>query len=436
MTSVQPLPQIPPFERPTTTSRIRFEFSPAQLESSLDEKSSPSSTFPLLSSNSSSQEERTVKISEYHPFENLPFQRITPLAGERKLHRFILLTPRTICSLSLFVFLSLAIISIGFGVVVSTRQAALSFQYSPIRYCPMNTSYTLTCNLTNEYCSCYDVQGQLLGCLAQRTHAQPCYRSQECSLQESLQCNLQVYQCPCLDHYYFNGNFCVPLLIHNATCSLSDDRCDQSLNLTCRGTNQCLCNTNLTFWNGEYCEAYRSVGYPCNPYQTPSGCSNILTCENTTATCQCPSSTYFDGEVCLKYSSYLEPCYDSSSCLPNSAMFCSWSLCLCDDEYFYWSSTLSRCVYPKQIQYNSTCDSQTACESDYGLRCIDGRCSCEINSYWAPGNYCDTQAQHDEQCATAPCQANTGLFCSASICTCPQCKVSLVFVSNMNMVDF
>jgi hypothetical protein len=97
-------------------------------------------------------------------------------------------------------------------------------------------------------------------------------------------------------------------------------------------------------------------------------------------------------------------------------------LCLCDDSYFYWSPLTATCIYLKQIQYNSTCDYQTDYESDFGLRCINGRCLCEMNSYWTPGNDCDFQSQYNEQCSTAPCLANTGLLCSSNICNCPQCR--------------
>lgn len=423
MTSIKPidesLPKSPTLERPITTPLVRFKLPRVAPDNSSDLSSKEQQ--PIESSEILS--EPTIKISEYQPSEITPFQPLAPKAIQtKKLHRFILLTPRTIFSLSLLSILSLAIILIGFGIVVSYRRSALSFRCQPMSYCPRNSSYTVICNLTNQYCSCYDFEDQLIGCLQQRKYSQACYRSQECSIEQNLQCNLHTYQCQCLDHYYYNGTFCVPLLTYGEFCSISNDRCDYSLNLTCLTTNQCLCNTNHTFWNGQFCEFYRTVDYPCDRYKTPSGCSLTFVCDNLTTTCQCPPLTYFDGEACLKYSSYLEPCYDSFSCLPNSQLICSWGLCLCNDEYFHWSSIDSQCIYPKQTKYNSTCDYQTSCESDYGLRCIDGRCLCELNSYWTPGNYCDVQSQFNEQCLTAPCLTNTGLICSANTCTCPTCR--------------
>jgi hypothetical protein len=197
-----------------------------------------------------------------------------------------------------------------------------------------------------------------------------------------------------------------------------------------------MCNTNITFWNGEYCEFYRPVNSPCNPYKNPSGCSMTFTCDNLTTTCPCPSSNYYNGEACLSYSSYLEPCYDTSSCLPNTQLICSYGLCQCDDLYYYWSSVSSTCLYSKQITYNSSCNYQTSCESDFGLRCINDQCLCELNSYWTPGNYCDFQSQYNEQCSTAPCLANTGLICSSntSTCTCPQCKLMTHSVNSVFFV--
>jgi len=380
--------------------------------------------------------ERAVKISEYRAPENTPFQPLTSESSPKTLNRYILLTHRTIFSLSLLTILSLAIVLIGLGIVISTRQSELNFQCTSISYCPRNNSYTVTCNLTNEYCQCYDTDNTLIGCFQQRKYGQGCYRSQECSIHQNLQCNMSIYQCQCLDHYLYNGSLCVPMLTYGATCSIFNDTCDHSLNLTCLTGNICTCNTNVTFWNGQYCELYRTVNSPCDPYQTVSGCSIIFTCNNSTATCECPLSTYFDGEVCLSYSSYLEPCYDSSSCLPNTQLMCSWCLCLCDDSYYYWSPLALTCIYPKQVQYNSTCDYQTSCESDFGLRCINGQCLCEMNSYWTPGNYCDTQSQYNEQCITAPCLGNTGLLCSFNICTCPQCRLDFNRKSELNYLLF
>ena len=380
--------------------------------------------------------ERFVKISEYHAPENTPFEPLAPKLSPKKLHRYILLTPRTIYSGSLLTILSLAIVLIGFGIVVARRRSQLSFQCAPISYCPRNSSYTVLCNTTNEYCECYNTEDKLIGCLQQRKYGEGCYRVNECSLYQNLQCNLTIYQCQCLDHYLYNGSLCVPMLTYGEKCSILNDTCDHSLNLTCLTGNICTCNTNVTFWNGQYCELYRPVNSPCDPFRTISGCSMTFTCDNSTATCQCPSSTYFDGEVCLTHSSYLEPCYDISSCLPNSQLICSWGLCLCDDLYFYWSPLTLTCTYPKQITYNSTCDYQTGCEYDFGLRCINGRCVCEMNSYWASGNYCDFQSQYNEQCLTAPCLANTGLLCSSNICTCPQCKFDFRQQSQSNECSF
>jgi len=424
MTSIQPIAENSPkssiLERPITTSLVRFNLPRVESERSLNLSSKGDS---IDSSEILSQP--TLKISEFQPTEQTPFQQLTPKPIKpKKLHRFILLTYRTICSLSLLSILSIAIVLIGFGIVVSYRRSSIDFRCSSISYCPRNSSYTLTCNLTSEHCSCYDVDDELIGCIQQRTYSQACYRSQECSIEKNLQCNLHTYQCQCLDHYYYNDSFCVPLLTYGDICSISNDRCDYSLNLTCLANSQCSCNTNQTFWNGEFCEIYRSVDSPCDPYKTPSGCALTFTCENSTATCQCPSSTYFDGEACLKYSSYLEPCYDEYSCLPNSQLLCLWGLCMCLDEYFYWSPNDTQCIYPKKIEYNSTCDYHTTCESDFGLRCIDGHCLCESNSYWASGGYCDLQSLIGEQCTTAPCLAHTNLICSADTCTCPQCKDS------------
>lgn len=373
--------------------------------------------------NEENTDQRLITISEYRAPENTPFTPLTPNISQKKLHHYIVLTPRTVYSVSIFSILSIAAVLIGFGVAVSHRRAQLDFRCALLSYCPRNASYTVSCNVTNGYCQCYNHEDQLIGCIQQRKYGDGCYRSQECSVQHNLQCQLNIYQCQCLDHYRFNGTLCVPMLTYGDTCSIFNDTCDHSLNLTCLTGNICTCDTNSTFWNGQYCEAYRSVNSPCDPYRTPSGCSMTLTCNNlTTATCQCPPSTYLDGAVCLSYSSYLEPCLDSFSCLPNSQLTCLWGLCVCDDLYFYWSPSNSTCVYPKRIDYNATCDYQTGCESDFGLRCINGRCLCEMNSYWTPGNYCDFQSQYNEQCLTAPCLTHTGLQCVSNICTCPPCK--------------
>ena len=374
------------------------------------------------SMNEENPDQQLITISEYRAPENTPFQPLTPNIAPKKLHNYIVLTSRTVYSVSLFTILSIAAVLIGFGVAVSLRRALFDFRCPLLSYCPKNTSYTVSCNVTNGYCQCYNNEDQLIGCIQQRKYGEGCYRSQECSAQHNLQCQLNIYQCQCLDHYQFNGTLCIPMLTYGDACSISNDTCDHSLNLTCLTGNICTCDTNSTFWNGQYCESYRLVHSPCDPYRTPSGCSMTLTCDNLTATCQCPPSTYFDDAVCLSYSSYLEPCFDSSSCLPNSQLICSWGLCLCDDLYFYWSSSNSTCMYPKRIDYNATCDYQTGCEKDFGLRCINGRCLCEMNSYWTPGNYCDFQSQYNEQCLTAPCLAHTGLQCVSNICTCPPCK--------------
>lgn len=376
---------------------------------------------------------RVVKISEYHAPDNTPFEPVTPKTSPKKLHHYILVPPRTLFSISLFTILSIAVVLIGFGVATARRQSDLNTHCPSISYCPQNKSYTVLCNMTNEYCQCYNTEDTLIGCLKQRRYNEGCYRTQECSIHHNLQCNTSIYQCQCLDHYYYNGSSCIPMLTYGELCSISNNKCDYSLNLTCLNGNICTCNTNVTFWNGQYCELYRSVNNPCDPYKTPSGCSMTFICANTTATCQCPSSYYYNGKVCLSYSSYLEPCYDTSSCLPNTQLICSYGLCQCDDLYYYWSPTYSACIYPKQIVYNSSCDYQTGCESDFGLRCINGRCLCEVNSYWTPGNYCDFQSQYNEQCLTAPCLGNTGLLCSSntSICTCPQCKLVIFKAKNL-----
>ena len=369
-----------------------------------------------------STDQRLITISEYCAPENTPFQLFTPKISPKKLHHYILLTPRTVYSVSLFTVLSIATVLIGFGVAVSYRRTQLDFHCSLLSYCPKDSSYTVICNVTNGYCQCYNNDDQLIGCIQQRKYGEGCYRFQECDVRHNLQCQLNIYQCQCLDHYRYNGTLCVPMLTYGDTCSILNDTCDHSLNLTCLAGNICTCDTNFTFWNGEYCESYRLANSPCDPYKTPSGCSMTLTCDNSTATCQCPSSTYLEGAACLPYSSYLEPCFDSSTCLPNSLLACSYGACVCDDLYFYWSPSNATCVYPKRIDYNATCDYQTGCESDFGLHCINGRCLCESNSYWTPGNYCDFQSQYNEQCLTAPCLAYSGLTCVSNICTCPSCK--------------
>jgi hypothetical protein len=365
-----------------------------------------------------------VKFSEFRVATETPFRPISNKTKPIKLHRYILVAPRTIFSVSLFTIISLSAVMIGFGVAVSKRRAQLDYRCPTITYCPKNTSYTILCNTTTEQCGCYGTDDKLVGCLKQRHYGQGCYRWQECSTRDNLQCNLNLYQCQCVDHYFYNGSACQPLLTYRELCSSLNNRCDPALNLTCQPTNTCSCDTNVAFWNGQACELYRLVDSPCDPYQNVSGCSPTFLCDNATATCQCSSSTYFNGLVCLGYSSYLEPCDDTSSCLPNTQLFCSWGLCQCDDLYFYWSPLSMTCAYPKQITYNSSCDYQTGCESDFGLRCINGQCMCEINSYWTPGNYCDFQSQFNEQCSIAPCMASTGLICASntSICTCPQCK--------------
>lgn len=426
----------PTFES-TVTSVIRFHsarivpenipersLSPFDLRvDDLDQSPSPTETpeNPLRST-------PTVQISEYAAPANTPFLPVKPTNKPKKLHRYLLLTPRTIISLSLFTFLSLSAVLIGFGVALSQRRSALDKSCSLRSYCPKNSSYNIRCNSTTEYCQCYNENDQLMGCFAQRHYGQGCYRSDECSFKENLQCHLPRYQCECLTHYFYNGSGCQSMYTYGDSCLVSsDDHCDPSLNLTCLSSGTCSCNTNLTFWNGQYCEPYRLVDQPCDPYRIPSGCSQTFFCNNLTGTCQCPPSSYFDGQVCLTYTSYLEPCYDTSSCLPNSQLTCSWGVCQCDDEFFYWSSSTLSCVYPKQLTYNTSCDYHTGCESDFGLRCINGRCLCEVNSYWTPGNYCDFQSQFGEQCSTAPCLAHTGLVCSSttSTCVCPQCKFSL-----------
>lgn len=367
---------------------------------------------------------RTVKISEYTVPENTPFEPLTPSKSPPKLHRYILVTPRNICFFALLAVVSIAVAAIGFGVVVARQRAQLDFTCPSISYCPRNTSYTVLCNTTDEGCGCYNHQDALIGCLKQRRYGEGCYRAQECSSHYNLQCNASTYLCECLDHYYYNGSACVPLLTYGAACSVGNNTCDYWLNLACLTGSVCTCDTSVAFWNGEYCESYRTAGQPCDPFKSPSGCSMTFICDNLTATCQCPMNAYFDGRACLIYSSYLEPCYNTLSCLPNTYLTCSWGVCQCDDLYFYWSITNSTCLYPKQTQFNASCDYQSGCESDFGLRCINGRCACEVNSYWTPGNYCDAQSQYNEQCLTAPCLGNTGLLCSSntSTCICPQCK--------------
>ncbi|CAF4549392.1 unnamed protein product [Rotaria sp. Silwood1] len=412
-------PPISPIDLQIDEELFNFDQSSPR-SSSTESKLHPTS--PIPPSVDENDENRVVKVSEYRTPEDTPFKPLKSKISEKKLHWYILLTPRTIFSISLLTILSLVIVLIGFGISVANRQSQLNYQCPLISYCPKNSSYTVLCNMTNEYCGCYNTEDTLIGCLKQRHYKQGCYRSQECSNRDNLQCNMSLYQCTCLDHYIYNGSLCKSMLKYGEICSILNDTCDNLLNLTCLSGNICTCNTNITFWNGQYCESYRSINSPCDPYKTLSGCSTTFLCDNVTATCQCPSSTYFDGEVCLSYSSYLQPCYDTSSCLPNTQLSCSYGLCQCNDIYYYWSPSTSTCVYPKKIQYNSSCDYQTGCESDYGLRCIDNRCLCEVNSYWTPGNYCDFQSQYSEQCLTAPCLSNTGLICSAntSTCTCPQ----------------
>jgi hypothetical protein len=126
--------------------------------------------------------QRVVKISEYRAPENTPFEPITPKISPKKLHRYILLTPRTIFSLSLLTILSLAIVLIGFGIAISNRRSQLDYQCLSISYCPRNSSYTLLCNITTEYCSCYNTENELIGCIKQRQYGDGCYRSQECSI--------------------------------------------------------------------------------------------------------------------------------------------------------------------------------------------------------------------------------------------------------------
>ncbi|UJR27115.1 hypothetical protein I4U23_008414 [Adineta vaga] len=410
--------------RPLSPTHIRFEGGIFQTEGSTPQSPLIKNRIPPTKHLSPIEEtndtNRIVKISEYCTPKDTPFEPIIPNRPTKKLHRYILVTPRTIFSLTLFSIISIAVVLIGFGIAISHRRSQLDSRCLSISYCPRNASYTLLCNITNEYCGCYNTNDELMGCMKQRRYGNGCYRSQECSSYENLQCNTSTYQCQCLDHYYYNGSSCIPMLTYGEMCSIVNDTCDYLLHLTCLIGDICTCDTSITFWNGQYCEYYRSVNNPCDPYKIPSGCSMTFICDNSTATCQCSLSAYFNGEACLTYSSYLEPCYDTSSCLPDTFLVCSWGLCQCDDIYFYWSKTNLTCTYPKKIEYNSSCDYQTGCESDFGLRCIDGHCLCEVNSYWTPGNYCDFQSQYNEQCLTAPCMANTELLCSTntSMCTC------------------
>ena len=369
-----------------------------------------------------------VQVSEFCTPANTPFEPVTSTTKAKTLNRYLALTPRTIISLSLFTFLSISAVLIGFGVAISERRSKLDSQCSLLSYCPRNASFNIRCNSTTERCECYNEDDRLIGCFKQRHFQQACYRADECSLHDNLRCNLQLYQCECLSHYFYNGSACQPMYTYGDSCLISiNDYCDASLNLTCQSSNICSCNTAISFWNGQICEVYRLVNQPCDPRRTPSGCSPSFFCDNATATCKCPSATYFDGQVCLGYMSYLEPCSDTASCRPNSQLTCSWGVCQCDDSFYYWSPSTLSCIYPKQLTYNSSCDYHTGCESDFGLRCINGRCVCEPNSYWTPGNYCDTQSLFGEQCSTAPCLAYTSLICSSntSTCACPQCKTTI-----------
>ena len=417
-----PSPPLSPFDLQLTDELLSSDDSPVQ-SPSFDKNSQPASPVPQDVAEGK-DDAAVVKISEFRATTDAPFRPISENTSPKKLNCYILVAPRTIFSLSLFTILSLSAVLIGFAVAVSQRRAQLDYRCPTITYCPKNSSYTMFCNTTTELCGCYGTDDKLVGCLKQRHYGQGCYRWQECSTRDNLRCNLTLYQCQCVNHYFYNGSACQPLLTYGEPCSSLSDRCDPGLNLACQTTNNCSCDTSVTFWNGESCEFYRLVNQPCDPYRSISACSQTFLCDNATTTCQCPSSSYFDGHECLAYSSYLEPCYDTLSCFPNTQLFCSWGLCQCDDLNYYWSPLSLTCVYPKQVTYNSLCDYQTGCESDFGLRCISGRCLCEVNSYWTPGNYCDFQSQFNEQCVTAPCMGNTGLVCASntSTCTCPQCK--------------
>jgi hypothetical protein len=173
---------------------------------------------------------RVVKISEYHAPKNTPFEPITSNISPKKLHHYLLLEPRTIFSISLLTILSLAIVLIGFGVAVSYRQAQFNYRCPSISYCPRNSSYTLLCNITNEFCSCYNNENTLIGCLQQRQYGEGCYRSQECSIHHNLQCNMNIYQCQCLDHYLYNGSLCIPMLTYNDTCSIFNFGMENTVN--------------------------------------------------------------------------------------------------------------------------------------------------------------------------------------------------------------
>jgi hypothetical protein len=156
---------------------------------------------PLANENDSN---RVLKISEYHAPENTPFEPLSTQASPKKLHSYILLTPCTIFSMSLLTILSLVVVIIGFGVAVARRQSQLNDHCSLISYCPQNTSYTVLCNMTTEYCHCYNTEDTLIGCIKQRQYGEGCYRTQECSVHHNLQCNMSIYQCQCLGHYYYN----------------------------------------------------------------------------------------------------------------------------------------------------------------------------------------------------------------------------------------
>ncbi|CAF3177596.1 unnamed protein product [Rotaria socialis] len=75
-----------------------------------------------------------------------------------------------------------------------------------------------------------------------------------------------------------------------------------------------------------------------------------------------------------------------------------------------------------QNTYNSTCDYYAGCESDFGLRCINGQCLCEINSYWTPGNYCDFQSQYGFCVFDYWCRQDLALHCRNFTCTCSLCR--------------
>lgn len=193
-------------------------------------------------------------------------------------------------------------------------------------------------------------------CLEKKLNLIECQSNDECCC--GMICGLDG-KCECINTKWFDpdSRYCQPKFYFNSYCT-NTDQCMPNTSMICnQTTNRCSCSY-LAYWNGTNCETKRTYMNECSKLDSCNFQFQNLKCikyadrnENTNK-CLCDDETeYWNGTRCELKRDYGQSCnqslFNSLDCLTSqNSMYClSTSICGCQSNYYWLSSSKKCCKY-------------------------------------------------------------------------------------------